>query len=145
MQEVANIQFSKRELYPLLLLKTLGFVEGTTRFHKLMFILKNEFNIAINQKFIKYHYGPFSSELREDINYFLKKGLISEHTEYLGEGVNGFPVIKRKYTLSKAGEIVLGEIEFSKEELDAFQKVAKDWASAPLQDVIKHAKSLLSQ
>jgi len=147
-QEVGNtsayfdVSISKKKLYPLLLLASASEIDGTTRFHKLMFILKQEYGVPIDQKFIKYHYGPFSSDLRDDINFFVENGFVDQKSEFLGEDGNGFPVIKTTYCLSEKGNKIASEA-FDDTEKGKFAEVVSKWKNASLKDVIAHAKSLL--
>ncbi len=143
MVERVDVGLDKSRLYPLILVDVAGEITGTTRLHKLMFILQQEYQVPILQKFIKYHYGPFSSELREDMNFFIENGLIEQYSEDLGEDMDGFPVNRTNYRISNKGKEIVVK-SFSNEERKPFMKVVDEWGSKPLKELIKHAKSLIS-
>ncbi|MBU2100249.1 hypothetical protein KKG83_06000 [Candidatus Micrarchaeota archaeon] len=137
-----EISISKRKLYSLFLLNLMKEIEGTTRFHKLMFILKQEHNIPIDYKFIKYHYGPFSSELREDINFFTEQNFMNSNSLFIGEDEKGYPIIKTTYKISNKGKKIFEKQFAKKEEKELFIKAISKWGKAPLNKLIAHAKSL---
>lgn len=141
MPEKVEVSLDKSKLYPLLLVDIAKKLEGTTRLHKMMFILKQEYNVPISQRFIKYHYGPFSSELRDDINFFVENELIEQTVVALGVDADGYPMLRTTYTISRKGKETVEKC-FSSKETEAFQKVVERWNAKPLTEVIKHAKSL---
>jgi len=66
----------------LFLLKVLkehdGKINGRKRFQKIIFLLKEKFNIPFSYKFLKYYYGPYSYELQSDLSMMVDMGLITE-------------------------------------------------------------------
>ncbi|ABN69866.1 hypothetical protein Smar_0765 [Staphylothermus marinus F1] len=65
----------------LLITGILGSVRGTTRLHKLVFLLAIEGKIDIGAEFIPYYYGPWSPDVQEAITSLIKEGLISVISE----------------------------------------------------------------
>jgi len=144
MSSEVQISIPKRRLYPLLLLSLTNKLEGTTRFHKLMFILKQEYEVPVEQNFIKYHYGPFSSDLRENLNTFIEYGFIEKKSDLVAKsGANGFPIINTTYKITEKGKKLIEEYFTNKAENAVFQKVFSDWGNKPLKNVIAHAKALI--
>lgn len=77
----------KREVLNRLLLMRLIYlskgVKGRTRLQKLVFETETKIRSlgstdTFNYKFIRWHYGPYSNEIMEDIEFLLKKELIKQ-------------------------------------------------------------------
>lgn len=136
----SGIPLQRKKLYSLLLLDVAGQIEGATRFQKLMFILKEGFEISMPHIYIKYHYGPFSSQLRDEINFYVENGFIDANSECLGENSEGYPIVKTTYTLTESGRAVVKD-NFSDEDKVKFKQVVDEWNNRPLKEVITKAKS----
>ena len=62
----------------LLVIDFIGCVYGGTFIQKLFFLIENELFTDLDLNYIKYHYGPFSRDLRNDVDELVEQGLIRE-------------------------------------------------------------------
>lgn len=135
---------SKTRLLPLFILKMGEKIEGATRFQKLMYLAKMEYNLPHSFEFIKYHYGPFSPELRDTLQFFVDNELINEKSDCYGQDENGYPIVKMTYSLTEKGRITIEANRgiYSKEDLDNVSKLLS-WNSKELKKLIAHAYALM--
>lgn len=58
-------------------------VNGATRIQKLVFDIesngRDKGSTTFNYKFIRWHYGPYSSEIKDDLDFLVEKGLLSNN------------------------------------------------------------------
>jgi len=62
----------------LLVLYFIKCIYGRTYLQKFFFLMDREKKINYDLNFIKYHYGPFSRELRDRLKFLVKEKLIKE-------------------------------------------------------------------
>jgi DNA-binding MarR family transcriptional regulator len=102
-EEVKEIPIDRKK-WILLLLYLANEIKGTTRLMKYLFLMKKEFNIDNEYKFIPYLYGPCSFEVFEDIGKLRKIGLIEIDNEiYEPEKAGDWQIIT-KYKLTEKGK-----------------------------------------
>jgi len=67
----------------LVLLHSLGEIKGSTRLEKLLFLLKEKFEVVERAfyRFEPYYFGPFSSQILEDVKLLRDMGLIEIENE----------------------------------------------------------------
>lgn len=76
-------------------------IEGNTRLQKELFLSQKklrEFGVERPYSFRPYHYGPYSKEIYNDIDWLKRKGIIEESSTY-----NQFGGIVRKLALTTRG------------------------------------------
>ena len=134
----------KKMLYLLLFLKDAGTIEGKTKFQKLIFLAKKEYNLNIGYDFVKYSYGPYSFELTNDLETLESLELIDvAKSEFLNHG-SPFVGKQLTYILSKKGDKLIKDDEFlfadntKKEIIDT---VINEWNDKPLKTIIKYVYS----
>jgi uncharacterized protein YwgA len=104
---------SQREKWILALLHALGGkIKGSTRLQKLLFLLKQEFDV-VGDRFYEFralHFGPFSAEIIEDVRGLERAGLIDIEIEvFEPEELFEDGVTRRTYKLSIGGEKIAFE------------------------------------
>lgn len=81
-------------------------VRGKTRLVKLLYITSKKLKGTIPvYEFRWHHYGPFSNEIVDDLEYLAQQGLIT-HSEEVRVSPYGF-YIENVYSITKEGERVL--------------------------------------
>jgi len=68
------------------LIKNNGPIYGRKRLQKLVFILKEKYHIPFEYNFVLHYFGPYSSELQEDISFLVDIGFIKEIEPTLSMG-----------------------------------------------------------
>lgn len=101
---------TERQFFLLRVLNSVPEVDGNTKLVKLAFIAQTLEKIGA-YKFIRWHYGPYSPEIPEDLNYLLSLGVITSSDGWFGS---------KKYKLNYEAANRLG-IHLSK--VDALEKV----------------------
>jgi uncharacterized protein YwgA len=101
----------ERTKWILALLYTMGGkIRGRLRFQKLMFLLKHEHEINLPYGFIPYMYGPYSTDISEDLAALAGEGLL----EVRGEGPEPREIIGNRitviYVLTARGETEAGGV-----------------------------------
>lgn len=109
----------------------LGKIEGRTRLQKLVYLLKNLYNIGFTYDFQYYLYGPYSTELQSDINALCSLGVVKENKvfanniiKYIYETTAECERIVKKYSEpSNLKEALMHLNQFSTEKLIALAKM----------------------
>jgi uncharacterized protein YwgA len=65
-------------------------VKGRTRFQKMIFLLKEKYDVPFTFKFKPYYYGPYSEEISDVLALLTALKFMEEKTEYLGMGVTRY-------------------------------------------------------
>jgi hypothetical protein len=65
-------------IWLLKLIKTSGFITDCKRLQKLVFISKEKYDLPFNYSFALHFFGPYSSELQEDISFLVDIGFLKE-------------------------------------------------------------------
>lgn len=132
----------KRETFNKLLLLHLFQVAeqgilGTTKLQKIIFVLEaslREQRPIFNYKFIRWHYGPYCSEIQKDIDFLKKKNFI----EIKENGT------RKEFYISNHGLNFINKANEILEQLvlrEEFEKVIKKFNSKPLEEVLKEVYS----
>ncbi len=127
------------QLYLLKGLEIAGKIECKTKFQKLIFLAQTEERALTTYKFEKYHYGPFSFDLSDDIEALSKTGFVRE--EVVGYGSSsGKLMIKHTFSLTPDGkkELQVSEHNLDKTGVQAISSSVKKWNSAQLDKVLKY-------
>ena len=94
----------------LLAINFIGRVYGRTFIQKLFFLIENELLTDLDLNYIKYHYGPFSRDLRDSLNILVEQNLVSVSIN-MSNGNIGYC-----YQLTPKGEEALKNIKTSMDE-----------------------------
>jgi len=133
----------------LLLLASLFFygkpIEGRTRLQKIIFLLKNRYEIPFNFNFKPYYYGPYSEELSDLVSLLRAFNFAEEKIEYFG-----FGKVRYSYALTEKGEKYFAEFGRSsgKDTIELIGKLKKyvlQLNSLPTTELISEAKSLMNK
>lgn len=130
---------SVNQLYVLKLLEIAGKIDGKTKLQKLMFLAETERGAPTTYKFEKYHYGPFSFELSDDLDALAKTGFVSEEKNGYGSS-DGNLMIKCTFSLTQDGKKELKENEavLDANGIKIFEEVTKRWNNTPLDSILKY-------
>ena len=133
---------TNNQLFVLELLDLSGKVECKTKLQKLMFLAKTEEKAPLTYKFEKYHYGPFSFDLNDDLNALKQINLITESIDMLGSS-DGSAIIKSTFTLTEDGKKELSDNinKLSPEGINALAQVVSKWNSLSLEKVLEYVYS----
>jgi len=116
-------------------------IEGRTRAQKIIYILKEIYNLDFSFSFIPYYYGPYSLELNQTIQKLKELGLIQEQETYTGWH------IRYDYELTREG------IEFLRRHRDQIDDQTEERITNSLRELegisldtlIIAAKSIMSR
>jgi uncharacterized protein YwgA len=125
--------FKRNVLNKLLLLKLIGMAEeinGATRLQKLVFSAehygRNIQTPTFNYSFIRWHYGPYSDEVKKDIDFLHENDFID--------------INNNTYVLTEKGEkaILVANHYFKESKIDeVLQAVLKRYEDMTLEDLLK--------
>jgi uncharacterized protein YwgA len=120
------------------LLNELDTVEGRTMMQKIVFIIKAKFGQFQDFAYSIHYYGPFSSDLAEELDTLRLKGLIKEVPTSLQD------FIRYDITLTDEGKKVVSRTarSVSTSKLQEMVRLARTLNSWPLNRVIDEAYSL---
>ena len=105
-------------------------VEGRTRFQKMIFLLRQRADFfEEGYDFVPHNYGPYSTELQNDIDDLIRDGFLIMNLKTIEEGK-----IKYEYAITGGGSAILEKI-LSNKELDEKFKFSK---VLELAEEIKH-------
>lgn len=74
-------------------------VEGRTRLQKMVYLLKNSFNVPFNFEFRMYFYGPYSDNLADSLQLLKSVELVEERMIEITRGI-----VQYNYRLTDAGQ-----------------------------------------
>ena len=80
-----------------------GQLKNRIRLQKLVVIANKKYKINTSFKFFKYHYGPYSSDLKNFVDSLILDGVIKEEESKNPRSYS--------YTLTKSGESLLKEMK----------------------------------
>ena len=87
--------------------------------------------------FIAYDYGPFSKEIYEDTETLIDRGLVSERTEQLDDGV-----VKYNYEITEQGQDLISRGEIAKGDTRrTVEEVWGEFSDTSLQSLIDYVYS----
>jgi len=127
------------QLYVLKLLDLAGRVDGKTKFQKMVFLAETEEKAITTYNFEKYHYGPFSFDLSDDLDALSKTNFIQEEKTIFGSS-EGKQIIKSTFSLTLDGkkELKENEVNLDKDGIVALSKTVEKWNGKPLDEIIKY-------
>ena len=130
------------QLYVLKLLDLAGKIDGKTKFQKMMFLAETEETAITTYNFEKYHYGPFSFDLSDDLDALSKTNFIQEEKTVFGSS-EGKQMIKSTFSLTFDGKKELSENEviLNMEGVIALSKTVEKWNKKNLDEIIKYVYS----
>ena len=118
-----------RQGWILVLLYKLGNIHGSTRLEKLLFLFRHEFRAVPESfyNFLPHKYGPYSSQVIEDVKELERVGLLHVNEEqYKYDDSVGEWVVRKSYRLTEKGRLLARQL------FDALPKKTKE-AIASLQ------------
>lgn len=121
----------------LIILKETKGIWGRKRFQKIVFLLKEKFNIEFGYDFIPYFYGPYSMDLQNEINLLENVGAIDVDTD--GE-------ILYIHHLTDKGEKIAEEIKktMDKDSVKRLVKGVKELNKRPTESLTREAKEIIA-
>lgn len=122
-----------------------GDISSRIRFQKLVcltqYLEKNKTPFSFDFK--SYYYGPYSEDLRNDVDLLVQVGLINEKINIIN---NDTSVFSYSYTLSENGteylNSFLNKISKIKEKLFLIDKVVSNYNSFSTDIIVKEAKKV---
>jgi hypothetical protein len=99
MEKGEKVKVSDLALVLALLRASDGVVEGRTRLQKMVYLLKNSFNIPFGFEFRMYFYGPYSDSLADALQLLKSVELVEENMVEIARGV-----VQYNYRLTDAGQ-----------------------------------------
>ncbi len=127
----------------LIVLRSMGQIAGRTRLQKIIYLLRQRYQVPFSFRFKPYFYGPYSEELSDAVENLVALGMIEENRRYLDEGV-----IEYSYKLTRRGigfldTNVAGDIA-RKPPLGANLSKAIRELDVPTYSLVATAKSVMS-
>ena len=115
----------------------LGKIEGRKRFQKTVFLLQEQFGIEFSYRFTSYLYGPYSSQLQNDIDVLTRTG-------YLKASKIGYLFF---YKITPMGQKSASQIEneYGKERVENLRKHANNLKDFGTEELVKWSKQLMSE
>lgn len=110
-------------------------VEGRKQFQKAVFLLQEQFEIEFSYPFIPYLYGPYSSQLQNDIDNLARTG-------YLKAGKNG-PLYL--YEITELGKLLVAqtEKEYGEKQSQDLKKKVDNLKDFETEELVKWSKQLM--
>lgn len=133
---------SKNQIYLLKLLELANKIECKTKVQKLIFLAEVEEKVPLTYKFERYHYGPFSFELSDDLNALKQTGFIEENQVIIGSS-EGFPIVKSTFSLTEDGKQELDENQnrINQDSIKSINSIVKKWNDVSLDEVLNYVYS----
>jgi uncharacterized protein YwgA len=112
-------------------------VEGRKQFQKAVFLLQEQFAIEFTYPFIPYLYGPYSSQLQNDIDNLARTG-------YMKASKNG-PLYF--YEITKLGEMLAAqtEKEYGEKQSQELKKKVDNLKDFETDELVKWSKQLMKE
>lgn len=99
MEREEKLKVSDLALVLALLRSSGGVIEGRTRLQKMVYLLKNSFNVPFGFEFRMYFYGPYSDSLADVLQLFKSVELIEENRVAIARGI-----VQYNYSLTDTGQ-----------------------------------------
>ena len=123
--------------------KYLGKIEGRKRFQKIIFLLQEQYNIDFGYKFIAYLYGPYSSQLQNDIDMLVQAGCLKASKigdlflyEITSSGQKIAAYIEKEYGDEMAKELKKCVNELNEKETEKLVELSKQLMGKKIKDNI---------
>jgi uncharacterized protein YwgA len=118
-------------------------VEGRTRLQKIVFLLKDKYEIPFSFDFKPYYYGPYSEKLSDMVSLLRALDLTEEKADYFGLGK-----IRYDYFLTQKGKEYFAKYskvsgKDTKEAIRKLKEAVPKLKSLPTIELISEAKSLM--
>jgi len=112
-------------------------VEGRKHFQKAIYLLQEQFGIEFNYNFVPYLYGPYSSQLQNDIDILARTG----HLRACKAGYLFF------YEITPLGRKIASqvEVEYGKERSANLKKEVDNLKDFDTQELVDWSKKLMSE
>jgi len=126
----------------LLVIKYLGNVKGRTRLQKILYLLKEQFGFEIAYKFMPYYYGPYASELQNDIDILARLGLVDVTVNFLDDGRFYY-----EHRLTDQGKKIAEDFEktLQEEQIRQLKKALAKLKRYDLEHLVQKAKETMKQ
>lgn len=114
-----------------------GKIEGRKRLQKIIFLLQEQFGIEFSYRFVPYLYGPYSSQLQNDIDILTRTGYLKvSKIDYLFF-----------YEITPMGKEITSQIEkeYGEEQAKKLHKRADDLKEFDTEELVKWSKQLMSK
>ena len=129
-------------LTPLVLVYTMGEINGKTRFQKLMFLIQKNASRKSPSKldygFMLHYYGPFSTELSSIIDNMVHRNYLQECFEATSSGY-----LRYTYRLTSEGETIVEEVLRKRVIplglIRITRKIAANYGNLPLELLVRRA------
>ena len=129
------VSFKERHLNLLKFLNTFKKIDSKTKFQKLVFLAKKEYNLDLGYDFKQYNYGPYSEELSLDIEALKQLGFINVKEEIISNlNENNYPIIRYEFEISDLGKELVNN---SKSDLNINNNLLS-WNKKELRDIISY-------
>lgn len=115
----------------------LGKIEGRKRFQKTIFLLQERFGIEFSYRFVPYLYGPYSSQLQNDIN-------ILTRADYLRASKIDYLFFYEITPLGRERACQI-EKEYGEEQAKKLRKHANDLKEFDTEELVKWSKQLMNK
>jgi uncharacterized protein YwgA len=114
-----------------------GIVEGRKYFQKAIYILQEYFKVGFNYSYIPYLYGPYSSQLQNDIDILARTG-------YLKASKSGPLFFYEITTLGKniASQV---EVEYGIQQSATLKKHVDDLKESETDELVTWSKQLMKE
>ena len=115
----------------------LGKIEGRKRFQKMIFLLQEQFGFEFSYRFTSYLYGPYSSQLQNDIDILARTGYLKaskiDHLFF--------------YEIAPLGQKSASQIEkeYGTERTEKLQSHVNDLKDFDTEELVKWSKQLMSK
>ena len=129
-------------LTPLVLVYTMGEINGKTRFQKLMFLIQinapRKSLSKLDYGFMLHYYGPFSTELSSIIDNMVHRNYLQEDVE-----ATSSEYLRYTYRLTSEGRAIVEEV-IQKEVIPfslikIIRKIAANYGNLPLELLVRKA------
>jgi uncharacterized protein YwgA len=134
-----EISLPKKLKFVLFFLNEAKEVKGKTKFQKMFFLLNEEEKISTGHSFVKYTYGPYSSELSNDLDALKQLELIQVE-QSMFETNSNFVGKQFEYKLTTSGEQLINQqlTDFTGEEKQKVKKIILEWNNKELPEIIDY-------
>lgn len=121
----------------MLLADYLGEIRGRKRFQKIVFLLQEKFGVDSTYRFTSYLYGPYSSQLQNDIDTL---GRI----QLLNEGKDGGIFVYRSTRLDRKLMKQL-EQEYGRKESEKLRDILRQLNRLSTDELVNESKEIMSK
>jgi uncharacterized protein YwgA len=114
-----------------------GMIEGRKHFQKAIYILQEHFKVGFNYSYIPYLYGPYSSQLQNDIDILARTG-------YLKASKSG-PLFF--YEITPLGKKIASqvEIEYGQQQSATLKKHVENLKESKTEELVTWSKQLMRE